>query len=190
MDVDVLVRNRWMIGFRGALAIALALALLLWPAIGLGTIVVIFAIYAIVDGLWLIAAAVRVSARMFDAWPVALAGCVSTGIGATALVWPFPPRDFVIALGAWGVATGALEALFALTPPRHGARPWLLVTGGLSSIFLAVLVIALPLADVDAVVRLLVAYAVVFGAAMLGAASHFSPARPAAAVPHRQRLAR
>jgi uncharacterized membrane protein HdeD (DUF308 family) len=188
MKLAVLVRNRWMIGVRGGLAIAFALALLLRPANDLATSVMIFAIYALVDGVWSIAAAARVSARPFDAWPVALEGCVSTAIGAVALFWPSVPRDFVHTLGAWGVGTGVLEVLAALALPRRDPQHWLLVTAGVSSLFLAVLVLGLPLADVENIVRVLIAYAFVFGVAMLVAASGFSGTQGAANLAAGKRL--
>jgi uncharacterized membrane protein HdeD (DUF308 family) len=172
MRLDVLVRNRWMIGVRGGLAIAFALALL-WPRLSFGAILMLFAAYAIVDGVWSIASAVRVSARVLDAWPVALEGAVSVALGSLVLVWPFVPRNFVTTLGAWGIATGVLEVLTALALPRQGAHHWLLLTGGISSLFLAVLVLGLPLAGIETILWLLVAYAVVFGAVMLVAAAGF-----------------
>jgi hypothetical protein len=66
-----------------------------------------------------------------------------------------------------------LELLAAVYLPHRGAGFWLLVTGGFSSLFLATLILLLPHADLDVVVRIIAAYAQVFGIVMLVAAMRF-----------------
>ena len=173
MNVASLTRNRWMMAVRGGLAIMFGLAIVLWPNLTLSILVTLFGCYAVLDGGWTIAAGVRASTRVFDAWPVVLEGVVSVGLGALALGWPVVPRQFVYVLAAWGLGTGVLEVLAAVALPRRGAGPWLLATGGFSSLFLATLILLLPHAGIDIIVRIMAAYAQVFGIAMLFAASQF-----------------
>ena len=173
MNAAALLRNWWMMAVRGGLAIVFGLAILLWPNVTLGTVVVLFGVYALLDGGWTIVAASRASAHVLDAWPVTLEGVVSVGLGALALLWPFVPRQFVYVLVGWGIATGALELLAALCLPRAGVAHWLLATGGFSSLFLAFLILLLPYADAEVVVRLIAVYAEVFGIALLLAAIRF-----------------
>jgi uncharacterized membrane protein HdeD (DUF308 family) len=78
--------------------------------------------------------------------------------------------------------------LAALALPRRDPQHWLLVTAGVSSLFLAVLVLGPPLADVENIVRVLIAYAFVFGVAMLVAASGFSGTQGAANLAAGKRL--
>jgi uncharacterized membrane protein HdeD (DUF308 family) len=94
---------------------------------------------------------------------VVLEGAVSIAVGALALVWPLIPRQLVWLIALWGVLTGILEILAAVRIPRGRAGYWLLATGGVSSLFLALLILALPHGDRALVVRLLGAYALVFG---------------------------
>lgn len=173
MNVGSLVRNWWMMAIRGGLAIAFGLSVLLWPNVTLSIVVVLFGVYALLDGAWTIAAGARASRRLFDAWPVVLEGVVSLGLGALALSWPFLPRQFVYVLAGWGLATGVLELLAAIHLPREGAGYWLLATGGFSSVFLAILILLLPHAGADVVVRIIAAYAQVFGIVLLFAAIRF-----------------
>ena len=173
MNVTALVHNWWMMALRGGLAIAFGLVILLWPNATLSTVVVLFAAYAIVDGVWSVATGVRASRRILDAWPVVLEGVVSIVLGALALVWPLVPRQFVYLLAAWGLGTGLLEGLAALSLPHRAAGFWLLVTGAVSSVFLATVILMLPHADAELFVRLIATYAQVFGIVMLVAAIRF-----------------
>ena len=169
-----LVRNWWMMAIRGVLAIAFGAALLLWPGVTFSVVVLLFGVYAIVDGGWSIAAANRASTRLTQTWPVLLEGMVSVGIGFLALVWPFMPRSFVHLLVFWGVLTGVLELTAAIRLPLRRATSWVLGTAGASSLVLALLLFLLTHADDGAVVRVMATYAQVFGIVTLLAAMLFS----------------
>ena len=177
MKMAALVHNWWMMAVRGGLAIAFGLAVLLWPHVTLAVVVVLFGAYAILDGLWSLAAATR-AAGPLGAWPVALEGAVSVALGGVALLMPWVPRDLVYLIAVWGVLTGALELLTAAGLPRNTVGYWLLATGGVSSLFLAVLVLLVPHADTDVVVRVIAAYAEVFGVVVLLASVHFTRGAP------------
>jgi uncharacterized membrane protein HdeD (DUF308 family) len=173
MNLASLVRNWWMMAVRGVLAIAFGVSILVWPDVTLSTVVMLFGLYALLDGVWTIGAGARASTRVFDAWPVLLEGVVSVTLGLLALAWPWVPRRFVYVLAAWGLITGVLELVAALRLPREGAGHWLLGTAGVSSLFLAILILLLPYAVDDFVLRVIAVYAQVFGAVLLLAAIFF-----------------
>ncbi len=173
MNLASLVHNWWMIAIRGVLAIVFGVSILVWPHVTLSLVVLLFGVYAIVDGVWTIGAGTRASNRIFDAWPVLLEGAVSVALGLLALGWPSVPRPFVYILAAWGLLTGVLEIVAAARLPRERAGYWLLGTAGFSSLFLAVLVLLLPHAGDDFVMRVIATYAQVFGVVLLFAAVLF-----------------
>jgi uncharacterized membrane protein HdeD (DUF308 family) len=72
-----------------------------------------------------------------------------------ALIWPFVPYRAIVALVVWGVLTGIFEIVAALRLPRGLAAHWLVATGGISSIFLSLLVLGLPGAGLDRMAFLL-----------------------------------
>jgi uncharacterized membrane protein HdeD (DUF308 family) len=150
---------------RGSLSIGLGLAVLLWPAApGLGELVVLFGIYALLDGIAAATWAVRVARRSPGAWPVALEGVYSVGLGVVALRFPFQSAGFVHAVALWGFVTGALEMLAALGPAcRMAVPPWFLAAGGAWSVFLAGLVFGLPHAFTPGVALAIGVCALVFG---------------------------
>jgi len=162
--MGALVQNWWMMAVRGLLAMLFGIAILAWPHVSLWAVVVLFGGYAILDGLWAIAAVVRASPRgpTREVWPMAAEGGVSLGLGILALVWPFLSRQTILIIAGWGLITGVLELVLALRVPDRASR-WLLATAGAFSCFLAGLVLILPHADAALVASLLGVYALAFG---------------------------
>jgi uncharacterized membrane protein HdeD (DUF308 family) len=80
------------------------------------------------------------------------------------------PRDAVLAIAVWGLLTGVLELVAAARLPRRGAGCWLLLTGGMFSLFLAVLILLLPHAVEPSVASVVGVYALCFGALLVAAA--------------------
>ncbi|HKZ04770.1 MAG TPA: DUF308 domain-containing protein [Methylomirabilota bacterium] len=171
--MDRLVRNWWMMGVRGVLALAFGTTVLAWPGLDFGELVVLFAWYAIVDGVWTLAAALRVSGAALDSWPVALEGLVSLILGGLALGWPFVPAPDIRVLAFWGLVTGVVELAVAVRLPRDHAAHWFFGTAGVSSLFLAIYLYVLPRAVNTSVARGLGVYALVFGVAVLLTAACF-----------------
>ena len=173
MTIMVLVRNWWMMAIRGGLAVLFGMSILLWPNRSLSAVVLLFGAYAVLDGIWAIATATRASEHLLDAWPVGLEGLVSVVLGLVALVWPFISRELIYLIAAWGVVTGVLEILAALRLPSETAGHWLLGTGGVCSLSLAVFVLILPHADIGPVATTLGTYALLFGVLVFLAACRF-----------------
>jgi uncharacterized membrane protein HdeD (DUF308 family) len=161
--MDALARNWWLIVLRGGLAVLFGLAALLWRDLTLGVLVILFGSYAIVDGVAALASALRASSSPAEGWPVISEGLVSLIFGIVAFVWPFVPRNALHVIAGWGVLTGILELLGAARLPRIRASHWFLTLGGLSSLLLAGLLLALPHADQRSVVAIIGIYALVFG---------------------------
>jgi uncharacterized membrane protein HdeD (DUF308 family) len=185
-----LARNWWVIVARGVFAAAFGVALLSWIDITLQTVVVLFAIYALLDGSWTLASAVALSSRSIGRLAVGAEGVVSVVLGALALAWPSVPREHIELIAGWGIATGLLELIAAAALPDERAGHWLLGTAGVSSLFLAVMLFVLPTADAARTAAVLGGYALIFGAMMAWAAVWFRGAYGAAArMPARRRAA-
>jgi uncharacterized membrane protein HdeD (DUF308 family) len=167
---QALSRNWWMVATRGGLAGLFGLAILLWTRISLGWVVVLFGGYALLDGVCALVSAWRASERPLEAWPVTLEGLVSIFFGGLALVWPFVPPRVVHVMAWWGLATGVLELITASRLPRTRKSHWFFALGGISSLFLAVLLFALHHADVVRVAWGIGVYALVFGLSLALAA--------------------
>ena len=168
--LDPLIENWPLLAARAVLAVLLGVSMLLWRIPTLQAVIVPFAVYALADGSLAIASALRTAGSRIEGWPILLEGVVSLGLGVLALVWPFLTDRALLVLVAWGVLTGILEIAAAIRLPREIAAHWLVAMGGVSSLFLALLVFGLSRASSDRVALVLAAYAIVFGIVLLLAA--------------------
>jgi uncharacterized membrane protein HdeD (DUF308 family) len=163
----VLAENWWAIAIRGLLGVLFGVVALILTGATILSIVLVFAAYLLVDGIFAIVAAVR-AARRHDRWGMlTFEGIVNIVTAAIAVVWPgLTVFAFALIMGAWAIVTGALVlgAAFRLNI-QHG-RWWLLLSGAASLAF-GVLLIVAPLAGAIVLTWWLGAYALVFGLALL-----------------------
>lgn len=171
MTLTTLARNWWMLAIRGNLAMLFGITLLVWPNITLWTVVLLFAAYAILDGLWAIASTITLS-RQLVVLPLVFEGLASVVFGALALGAPLVSRDFISLVAGWGVITGLFELVAAGLPRETNAR-WLWRTAGVFSLFLAILIQLVPDADLARSVNVIGAYAILFGVVVIGGAYRF-----------------
>ena len=162
-----LAHNWWAVALRGVFAILFGIVALLMPGVTLAALVLLFAAYMLVDGIFTIVAAVR-AARRHERWGwLVLEGIADLAAGAVAFLWPLlTVVAFVFLMAAWAIVSGALltAAAFRLNFP-HG-RGWMLF-GGVVSLIWGVLLIVWPLIGALVLTWWLAAYALFFGGALL-----------------------
>ena len=176
-ELQPLVKNWWMMAARGVLAVLFGAVIALWRIPVFDAVVVSFGTYAIADGILAIVAAVRAARPRLAGWPIALEGVISIVLGVLVFVSPHLPRRAIVVLVAWGLLTGICEVVAATILPRALAAHWFVATGGAFSIFLALVVLALPHAGSDRVALVLAGYAIVFGIVLSLASLRFRRAQ-------------
>ena len=164
----VLSTNWWALAFRGALAILFAILTFIWPGITLSVLVVLFGIYAFVDGFLAIASTVR-AVRGHRRWAAFLfEGVVGILAGLCAFLVPGLTLAFlVILIAAWAIITGVMEIVAAVRLRRHIPGEWLLILTGVVSIVFGILIYVAPIAGAIVIVWWLAAYALLFGILLL-----------------------
>jgi uncharacterized membrane protein HdeD (DUF308 family) len=181
MDLTVLSRNWWAVALRGVAAILFGLLTFVVPGITLAVLVLLFGSYAIVDGIFNLVAAAR--GRVADGeqargWLV-LEGLVSIAAGVVTFVWPgLTALALVYIIAAWAVVTGVLEIVAAVRLRRQIDNEWWLALSGVLSIVFGVLLMVAPGVGALALVFWIGAYAIVFGALLVGLAFRLRNARP------------
>ncbi|HEY5425049.1 MAG TPA: DUF308 domain-containing protein, partial [Candidatus Tumulicola sp.] len=80
--INVLARNWWALLIRGIAAVVFGILAFLWPGMTIFVLVVLFAAYAFVDGVFAIVAAVRAAQAHERWWPFVLEGIVGLAIAA------------------------------------------------------------------------------------------------------------
>jgi uncharacterized membrane protein HdeD (DUF308 family) len=150
---------------RGALAIAFAVVILIWPNIGLATLIALFGAFALVSGVSTIAGAFSVPlTRGRRAWLV-VEGLLGIAVGVAVVVWPdLSALGLLYAIAAWAIALGVFEIAFAFDLPLSGGRSVLLALSGVLSVAFGVIMFAQPGAGAVALLVLIAAFALVTGA--------------------------
>jgi uncharacterized membrane protein HdeD (DUF308 family) len=166
----LLARNWWAVLLRGVFAVLFGVLALIWPGITIGSLILLFGIYMLADGVMAIVAGIR-AATQHERWgALVLEGVADLIAGAIALVWPLATvLAFVWLAAAWAIVSGALllAATFRLRP-AHGK--WLMGLGAIVSIVWGVLLFAAPGAGAVVMTWWLGAYALLFGAALIALA--------------------
>jgi uncharacterized membrane protein HdeD (DUF308 family) len=150
---------------RGALAIAFAVVIFIWPNIGLATLIALFGAFALVSGLSTIAGAFSVPiARGRRAWLV-FEGLLGIAVGIAVFVWPdLSALGLLYAIAAWAIALGIFEIALAFDLPLSSGRSLLLALSGVLSVVFGVIMFAHPGAGAVALLALIAAFALVTGA--------------------------
>lgn len=189
MAVVLLARNWWTIALRGALAILFGALTFVWPGLTITALVLLFAAYAFVDGVFAITAGVRGFRRDERWWAFLLQGAFGVTAAFLTVVWPgITALVLLYLIAAWALVTGVLEIVAAIRLRREITGEWLLALGGVASIAFGVLLVMAPGAGALAVVWLIGAYALFFGVLLLALAfrlrSWGRTFGPGAGVPH------
>lgn len=165
-----LARNWWAIALRGAFAFIFGIVAVLLPGVTIGALVLLFAAYMLVDGIFAIIAGIRAASRHERWGMLILEGVADLIASAIAFFWPLATvLAFVFLAAAWAIVTGVmlLSAAFRL----HGTHGrWLMGLGGVVSLIWGALLAFEPVPGAIALSWWLGAYALFFGGALIALA--------------------
>ena len=161
--MEVTSRTWGALALRGLIAILFGLAVLFWPGISLAVFILLFAAFALLDGIFALAAGFSK-----DGWPLLLEGLISILAAVVAILWPgIAIIAFVWLLAFWALATGIIEIIAAINLRKVIKGEWLLVLGGILSIILGILLFVYPIAGIVALIWVMGIYAIIFGIVLL-----------------------
>jgi len=158
-----LARNWWLIALRGVISILFGAIAFAAPAAFVLSLVLFFAAYMLVDGIFTIVGAIR-AAQKHERWGFLLVeGLVDIVVGVAAFLVPAAAVwAFVLLLAAWAFVTGALMIAAAFRLHLHFGRWWLLL-GGIVSVLFGLALMIEPGMSALVLTWWLGAYAIAFG---------------------------
>lgn len=153
---------------RGVVAIVFGVLALVWPAVTVLALALLFGAYAVVNGISMIITAIR-DDGLFHQWLVALSGVLSVIVGGIALFWPgITVLALTLVVGVWALATGISEIVIAVRLRRVLRHKAFLVITGILSVVAGVLLVWHPLAGALGIAILVGTYAVLYGLLLVG----------------------
>jgi uncharacterized membrane protein HdeD (DUF308 family) len=166
-----LAHDWWIFLVRGIVAVLFGFLAFIWPQITLFVLVLLFGIFAVVDGLLSLARAFG-AGRIGTSWVWPLVGGVlGIAAGVAAFVWPhITALVLLYIIAAWAVVTGICAIIAGITLFQEISNEWLLIVGGVISVLFGLLVFLHPGAGALALVWLIGFYAIVLGVAQIALA--------------------
>jgi uncharacterized membrane protein HdeD (DUF308 family) len=148
---------------RGVVAILFGIVLLLWPGISLGTLVLMFGAYSLVDGVVAISTAAT-SARKGERWWLVLHGLAGIAAGVVAFVWTgLSALALLYVIGTWAIVLGTVEFAAALSGRGDGSDRFMLGLHGVLGVAFGVVMWWRPGAGALALITLIATFAIVTG---------------------------
>lgn len=167
----VLTHNWWALALRGVAALIFGILAFVWPSITLTVLVLLFGAYAITDGIFAIVAAMNTSGRGSRWWLLLIEGILGIIVGLLAVFLPGITALFLLYLiAAWAIVTGAFEIGIAIMLRKEMTGEWIMALSGIASVVFGILLMLFPGAGALAVIWLIGAYALIFGALLLALA--------------------
>lgn len=154
----------WALVLRAVAAIAFGFLALVWPGITLSVLLVLFGVFAFVDGILALVAAFSPVTAEQRRWVLVLIGLV--GLAAGILTFARPGATLVALLavvGAWAIIIGALHIAEAISSRAAAGDRWLWGLSGALSVLFGILIFAHPFTGLLAVVWLIGFFAIAFG---------------------------
>jgi uncharacterized membrane protein HdeD (DUF308 family) len=168
----LVTRNWWVIAIRGVSAIAFGVLAIAWPQLTIVTLVLLFGVYALIDGVSSLVAVIRgdPETRGRGLW-FALMGVVGILAGIYAFLFPgLTTIALLYVVAAWAIVTGVLQVMAAVWLRREIEGEWLLALGGLLSVVFGLLLVIAPGAGIMSLLFVLAIWAIIFGVSLLGVA--------------------
>jgi uncharacterized membrane protein HdeD (DUF308 family) len=169
--IETVARHWWLLLLRGILAIILGVIAISVPGVTALALALIFGAYALLDGIFAVVAALRMS-KTSPRWGWLLAeGILGIIFGIVALAFPgITLLLLVFILAGWAIITGATAISTAWRVRKEIRGEWLWIAVGTLSVIFGILVAFEPAYGLLAVVYTFSFYAILTGVTFIGLA--------------------
>lgn len=164
-------KRAWsLVAIRGGIAVIFGVLALVWPALTVLALAILFGVYALIDGIGAVVHTVRPGDRAHRWWYLAI-GLLGIVAGVITLVWPgITIVALALVIGAWALVTGVAEIAAAIRLRRQITGEWVFIVAGVLSILAGILIFVHPIAGAFGIALLIGAYALAYGIMLLMAA--------------------
>jgi len=162
--IMVLARNWWALALRGLVSIVFGVIAFAVPGPTLSALLLLFAVYAFVDGIFAIVAAVRAAERHERWWPMLIEGVAGILLAVVTFIRPAVTLIFLVSMvSAWAIVTGVMKVVVAIRLRRHIQGELVHVLNGVISVLFGLFLLLIPGIGLLAIVWWIAGYAVFRG---------------------------
>src|SRR5438477_743807 len=170
--LHALARNWWLLLLRGIAAVVFGILAFILPGLTLLTLVILYGVYALFDGVVAIVAAISGASRMNVAgprWWLAIVGVLGILAGLLTFLWPgITAYVLLVFIGMWSLLHGIFTIIGAVRLRNEIENEWWLILSGALSVLFGLAVLVMPGAGALAIVWLIGSYAILYGALIIG----------------------
>jgi uncharacterized membrane protein HdeD (DUF308 family) len=159
----------WMaLALRGVAAIVFGVIAFLVPTIALGALILLFAAFAIVDGVSAVITGIRHPTSKRPDWLLIAGGVAGVVVGIIAVFLPGITALFLVTLiGAWAIVTGIAQVAIAWQLRKEIEGEFLLALNGVVSILFGIYLWLFPGLGAISLIWLIALFAVASGVMLL-----------------------
>jgi uncharacterized membrane protein HdeD (DUF308 family) len=158
----------WAVLLRGIAAIAFGVLTFVWPGVSLAALVLLFGVYALVDGIAAIILGIREFGERERWWATLIVGLVSLAAGIITFLTPnITALALLLIIASWAIVHGVFEIAAAIRLRHAIEGEWLLGFAGALSIAFGVLMLLYPGAGALALILWIGAFALVMGVTLV-----------------------
>jgi uncharacterized membrane protein HdeD (DUF308 family) len=162
-----LSKLRWAVGINGALSVALAVVILVWPGISLNALTLLFGAMATATGLVGLWAVIRGSVKEERGWLI-VSSLLGIGVGVLVLAWPnISALALLYVIGAYAIAFGIIMIGGAFWLPLRSENKLLFALTGFVSGLFGIVMFANPGDGALVLLSLIAAYLLIVGVSQL-----------------------
>ena len=163
-----IAKSWWLYALRGVAAIMFGILAFTRPWATILALVLVFGIYAVIDGVLAVIAAFQMRKDYQQWWVVLLEGLAGILVGIIALINPFVTAGaLLLVIAFWAVFTGFMEIIAAIQLRREIDNEWSLILSGVLSVLLGIVLVVFPSAGALGLIYAIGIYAIFFGLLML-----------------------
>lgn len=123
-------RTWWAMALRGLFSIIFGVLALIWPQIAVEALVLLFAAFVLVDGVFALISAIDGRKEHRHWWLLLLEGVAGIAFAVVAIGWPrMTAVVLLLLIAGWAIATGILQIVTAILLRKELRGEWLLVAG-------------------------------------------------------------
>jgi uncharacterized membrane protein HdeD (DUF308 family) len=161
--LHALAVNWWLLFLRGMAGIAFGVLVIVWPALSPAMLVNFYGIFALVDGVLALTAAI-IGVLPASRWWLALTGLLDIAIGCAVLAWPGSAALVLLTVMAgWAIAVGIAQIIGAIWLRKEIDNEWLLIASGVLSLAFGLRALGRPAAGALAATGVIGVYFIVYG---------------------------
>jgi uncharacterized membrane protein HdeD (DUF308 family) len=160
---QTVAKHWWILLVRGLAALLFALFAFTMPGLTLGTLVLVYGAYCLIDGV------VALTGGFGGGfWQSLILGVVSILAGVATFAYPgLTALVLLYLIAAWAIVRGVIEIVVAFEFRKVISGEWMLIAAGVISILFGFLLFMNPGAGALSVVWIIGIYACVFGAMLV-----------------------